>query len=140
MGIMENKKSLGQLKKEQTERLTATIKECKIFFAFSDQQFQESKTELADENDKYVSTGYGGYLPKSCVEKYKTMSAESTDLFLKEIKDNDLVEQHIAYELSNHECFDSHDISDVLDMFDGIYTEEQIRLIFYKKLKDYDGE
>lgn len=137
---MENKKSLEQLKKEQTDRLSETFKECKMFFAFSNEQFNESKTELADENDKYVSTGYGGYLPKSCVEKYKTMSAQSTDLFLKEVKDNDLVEEHIAYELANHECYESHDISVVLEMFEGIYTEEQIRLIYYKNRSNYDGD
>ena len=40
-----------------------------MFFAFSNQQFDENKTELKD-GDKYLSLGAGCYLPKSNYQIY----------------------------------------------------------------------
>ena len=106
-------KSIAEINKEGQEKLSALMKECRVFFAFGD-QFERNKTPL-NEGERYVSVGYGGYMPNTCVKAFiegqkqieKWKKSER-----KKLKDGK--EQHILYELQNYECFYSGDIEDAM--------------------------
>ncbi len=62
--------------KEKKEKMTSDLlKSCGVFFAFSNQQFNENKTPLK-EGEKYISINNGGYLPKSNLAAFKIGLAE----------------------------------------------------------------
>ena len=58
------------IKKQEQEQYNQLFRDCGVFWAFSNQQFEENKTPLK-EGEKYVSIGAGGYLPKGNVEKLR---------------------------------------------------------------------
>jgi hypothetical protein len=124
------------LKKERENKHSILFKSVGLFFAFSNTQFEESKTTLK-EGDKYVSIGAGGYLPKSNVDEFLKGMSEISKWYKKEIKNNKASEKEVAYELSNHECFYTNDISDVVEMFKGIYTKEFIQKVYEKEKVKY---
>jgi len=122
------------IKKEKEAKTSLLIKKCKMFFAFSNKQFEENKTELK-EGEKYLSIGMGAYLPKGNLKIWEDGMEEINNWGRNEIKKKKLEEQEILYELRNHECFYTGEIDDVLDMFKGTYTDEQIRLVYRKYCK-----
>lgn len=125
----------GEIKKQVEEKNSILFKECEVFFAFSDKQFNENKTPLK-EDDKYVTFIGGGYLPKSNVEKLKEGMANTNSWEREQIKANNLQETEIAYELNNHECYYTGEIDEVVDLFEGIYTVEEIKEVYYKHLNN----
>jgi hypothetical protein len=107
-------KTIQEIKKEGQDKLTELFNECGVFFAFSNEQFQENKTPLK-EGEKYVSMGAGGYLPKGNVQTYLDGHKAITKWEKAEIKAaKEGKEQHILYELQNHECFYTGDIEDAM--------------------------
>jgi hypothetical protein len=122
-------KTISEIKKEQEDKMSVLFKECGVFFAFSNSQFQENKTPLA-EGDKYVSIGGGGYCPKS---KAKTL-LDGFDIneawYKAEIKANKARKSHILYELDNHEAYYTHDIQSTLDALGEDYTREEVLKVF----------
>jgi len=127
-------KTVAELKEERQEKNSELFNKVGLFWAFSNEQFEEGKTPLK-EGDKYVSIGMGGYLPKSNVEAFTSGLEEIKKWYNEEIKKNKAEKAEIIYELNNHECFYTHDISGVVSMFAGTYTEEEIIAVFVKELK-----
>jgi len=127
-------KSIGELKKERQSKNTELFNKVGLFFAFSDKQFEEGKTTLK-EGDKYVSIGGGGYLPKSNVDELLNGLEAIKSWYNSEVKKNKAEEKEIAYELNNHECFYTNDLSDVYQIFEGTYTKEQINKVFCREAK-----
>ena len=123
--------SYGDIKKEKEKMTDDLLKKCGVFFAFSNEQFNENKTPLK-EGEKYVSIGGGGYMPKSNVDDFREGMKAIKQIGKKKVKENNLAETEILYELNNHECFYTGDYSDVVDMFEGTYTEKQIRDVYNK--------
>jgi hypothetical protein len=119
------------IKKEKEKMTTELFKECGVFFAFSDKQFEENKTPLK-EGEKYVSIGGGGYLPKGKVDAFMKGMKAINSYGKQKVKKGNLQESEILYELQNHECFYTGDISDVVDLFEGTYTVKQIRDVYNK--------
>jgi hypothetical protein len=119
------------IKKEKEKMTTELFKECGVFFAFSDKQFEENKTPLK-EGEKYVSIGGGGYLPKGKVDAFMKGMKAINSYGKQKVKKGNLQETEILYELQNHECFYTGDISDVVDLFEGTYTVKQIRDVYNK--------
>lgn len=118
------------IRKQASEKLTTLMNECGVFFAFSNEQFHENKTPL-QEGEKYVSIGAGGYMPKSKINDYlKGLKAinqwEKTEI--KKIKDGK--EQHILYELRNHECFYTCDIEYAVNVLP--YSKKEVWAVFQK--------
>lgn len=109
-----------EIRAEKENRLSSLLAECKVFFAFSTQQFDENKTPL-QEGEKYVSIGGGGYMPKSKVETFKKGLADLDTWCSGELEKYKLQDEHIKYELYNHECFymgDPQTVCDLLPMYD----------------------
>ena len=131
-------KTIIELKKEREDKNSELFSRVGLFFAFSNTQFDENKTTLK-EGDKYVSIGGGGYMPKSNVEEFRNGLDEIEKWYKKEIKSNKASEKEVAYELSNHECFYTRDISVVVDMFKEVYTIDFIQKVYSKELKKYNS-
>lgn len=118
------------IRKQASEKLNALMSECGIFFAFSNEQFAENKTPL-QEGEKYVSIGAGGYMPKSKVYDYLEGSKLINQWEKSEIKKlKDGKEQHILYELRNHECFYTCDIEDAANVLP--YPKKDVWKVYLK--------
>ena len=123
----------AEIKQKYQEKLSELFKDCGVFFAFSNEQFEKNKTPL-QEGEKYVSLGAGGYLPKSKLDAYingmKGLNKWEKEEIKKEKKG---IEEHILYELHNHECFYTCDIGDAMDVLP--YNRKRV-LEVYNKYKD----
>jgi hypothetical protein len=119
------------IKKEKQKMTTELFEKCGVFFAFSEEQFEENKTPLK-EGEKYVSIGGGGYMPKGSIKAFEEGMKAISNYGKQKVKQGNLAESEILYELQNHECFYTGDISDVVDLFEGTYTEKQIRDVYNK--------
>jgi len=121
-----------EIKKEVEKKQTILFKECKLFWAFSNEQFVKNKTEL-QEGEKYVSIGGGGYMPKSSVKIFKKGMKEIEAWKKAEVKKNkDGQEEQILYELNNHEAFYTQDIEDTYEALGKQYTRKEIWKVFHK--------
>jgi hypothetical protein len=119
------------IKKDKADKIDALIKETKMFFAFSNEQFATNKTEL-QEGEKYVSLGAGAYMPKSNVQKWIDGQKEIDNWAKNQVKESKQEEAQILYELRNYECFYTGDIEDAFDALKDSYTLEQIQAVFRK--------
>lgn len=132
-------KNLQELKKEKENKVSELIKETGMFFAFSNEQFNENKTPLQD-GEKYVSLGAGCYLPKSKVNAYLNGSKEIDKWFKSEVKQNKLRKEHIIYELSNHEAWYTMEIEDTLTALGEDFTEDEVKKVFWSEYKNQSVE
>lgn len=117
------------IKREKQAKIDALLNECKVFWAFSDTQFQGNKTPL-QEGEKYVSIGAGGYLPKSESEKLKQGFTDIEKWYKEAIKDSKARKKLIAYELSNYEAFYTGDIDDALNGLGANFTREEVMEVY----------
>lgn len=120
---------LYKLKVEREQRQSAIFKECGVFFAFSNQQFEENKTPL-EEGDEYIRWIGGGFLPKSKAKQLMTSLKELGEWYKNAIADNNLRRNEIIYELSNHEAWYTGNLEDTINALGEGYTEEEVRNIF----------
>jgi hypothetical protein len=131
-------KSIPELKEKEQAKLSELFKKVGLFFAFSNEQFTENKTPLK-EGEKYVSIGAGGYLPKGNIEEFEKGMKEIKKWHKEEVKKNKAEDKEIIYELNNHECFYTNDLTDVLSLFKGTYSEERIKKLFYKEIQNQNS-
>ncbi len=125
-----------EIQKEKESKISQLIKDCRMFFAFSAEQFHENKTGL-QEGEKYLSLGAGAYLPKFQLYNWEKGIKNIENWKKQEVKRGKLNEQEILYELSNHEVFYSWDFNTVNEIFADKYTPEQIKKVFKKYQKQY---
>lgn len=126
-----------ELKATRQSKYNGLFENIGLFWAFGNDQFDEGKKKHPlSEGMKYCSIGAGGYFPGQNKEAYiKGMDGINAweKIAKAELKANEAeTEKAILYELNNHECFYSCDITDVVDIFDGVYTTEQIRKVYKK--------
>lgn len=123
-------KNLSEIKEEKQLKIDTLIKECNMFFAFSNEQFLKNKTPLK-EGEKYVSIGAGAYMPKGNLDNYIKGIEEINKAFKAELKKSkQLRYDHIKYELSNHEAYYTRDISDTMEALGEGYTEKEVWKVF----------
>lgn len=123
--------SYTEIRNEAETKRNQLFKDCGLFFAFSNKQFEENKTPL-HENEKYVSIGHGGYLPKSKVETFLNGMEEISKWEKLQIKKQKQAKyEHIVFELSNHECFYTNDISEACAVLP--YPNKDILKVFLKE-------
>lgn len=121
--------NLQDLKKDKEDKVSALIKECSMFFAFSTEQFHENKTPL-QEGEKYVSLGAGAYMPKSSVQKWIDGDKAIKKWYKEAVKSSKLRKENIIYELANHECWYTYDLEPALMALGADYTMEEISAVF----------
>lgn len=133
------KKQLNDLFVERKQRLDALLLECKVFFAFSDEQFENSKTAL-DDGDQYAQVGMGTYMPKSLVKRFVIVSNENKKWADEFVKENGLEEAEILNCLDDHEAFYTCELDDTAGALPQ-YTIEQIQAVFDKhKARRWESE
>ena len=106
-----------------------------VFWAFSNNQFQESKIPQNGNDNEFLSIGMGGYIHKSNKDKLDKFTKEIVPILKREFIQNTNRKDHILYELLNHESFYSYEIEDVYDTLQFYYndiTEEEILEEFNK--------
>lgn len=128
-----------EIKKQAEQKRDILINECRLFWAFSNEQLKEGINKInLSEGEKIVHIGHGGYLPKNNVDQFlngmesikKWEKAER-----KAQKDSDK-EAHILSELNNYECFYVQDIEDALPSLLPFYKKEDIQAVFEKHLSN----
>ncbi len=122
--------TLRELKQEKETRFSALIKAVGMFFAFSNKQWDENKTPLNGEGDKYIETFGGAYMPKSNLAKWEAGTAEINAWFSQAIETHNLRRSHIAYELSNHESYYTGEIDQALSALGEGYTAEEVLKVY----------
>jgi hypothetical protein len=130
-----------QIRNHKEAKVSKLIKECQMFFAFSDEQLAKGmKENPLTPGDKYASFGSGVYLPKSNVEKYQKGSQEIDRWKRAIIEENNMHDEVIRYELANHEAFYTGEIEDTYHALECEYTKEKIWDVYnlnYEKYSDF---
>ena len=124
------------IKDQKQKMVDQLITDCSIFFAFSNEQFAENKTPLA-EGEKYVSIGSGGYMPKGNIDKWDNGWKAINAWYKQAGKDKKARAAHIAYELNNYEAFYVGDIEDTLNALGEGYTAKEVWAVYHKIQKQY---
>lgn len=134
----------AELKHQRQAKYDELFKAVGLFWAFSNEQFDEGKAKNpVTDGHKYTSIGGGGFFPgqnkQQWIDGMDAINAWEKQANA-ELKANRAEEEKaILYELNNHEAFYSGEIEEVVDLFEGVYTREQIRKV-YKKYQSTGGE
>lgn len=131
--------TLQEIEIKKTEMQTELFNEVGLFWAFSNEQFDKNKTPLG-ESDKYMSFPGGGYFPKNNKNVLKEGLEKIHAFGRDQVKSAKLQEEEILRQLYNRECFYICDATEVINMFAGIYTKQQILNVFannfYKAMQE----
>ena len=127
-----------EIKTEQSNKYNELMEKAGVFWAFSNEQFEEGfKKANLKEGEKLVRIPGGGYCPKKNfdtlledIEKANTLNKKA----LKALKEERTTA--ILYELKNYECFYTGNIYDVINIFKGIYTEQEILTVYKNNLNN----
>ncbi len=128
-----------EIKEKKQKAYNELFTTCGVFRAFSNEQFKKGYAKVKPtmtEGEKLVDIGAGGFMPKHNVEALKKGTKEIDATFKREIKEFKARETHIIYELNNHECFYTGDISDAVEALGDDYTNEEVE----KVAKDYKNK
>lgn len=120
---------LSALKREEQSKVNQLINECKIFFAFSDEQFHKNKTPL-QTGEKYVALGAGAYMPKGQVERYRSGIKAINKWYKDSVNGKKLRKANIVHAIHNHEAHYTGEIDEVMDALGSDYTKEEVMAIF----------
>lgn len=112
------------------------VEDVKMFFAFSNEQFNKNKTPLK-EGEKYASIGAGAYMPASNLPLYKDCMIEIDNWYKSQVKSNNLRKKEIEYQLNNYECYYSGEIDDVINAMPECSIEE-IREVYQKTKRKFN--
>ena len=119
--------------KVMQDKLSSIFDELGVFFAFSDKQFQEGKQKRnIKENEKIAAIQGGGFLPSKNAKSYIKKTNDLMVWLEKQVKKLN-PEAVIGYELNNHECYYTGDVSpayEVLQAYD--FTLDQVRAVYHK--------
>ena len=120
------------LKSQNQTRYDNIMKECRIFWAFNQEQLKEGikKSKISKDN-KMVSIGAGGYMPSKNLDKFFSATKEADLIHKKALKDfKQERASAIDYELNNYECYYTTDLTPVFELFKGVYTQRQIKAVY----------
>lgn len=121
--------NIQQIKQKRDDDINALYTQMGVFWAFSNEQWQENKTQL-QEGEKYVSIGMGGYMPKHNVDALTAGSKAILATFKAQVAEHKQREAYILYELNNHEAGYTGDITDTLRALGSDYTAEEVQAVF----------
>lgn len=111
--------TIEQIHEEHQKKLSAMFGELGVFFAFSKQQFEQSRKEGVE----YVRGFAGMIIPKENVklveQRLELIHEEVTALMREHIP----MEKYILYELHNHEAFYTGETDDVWELAKSYYPD-----------------
>lgn len=149
--VYENKqiKTEANQYQELKDKHQKEFNEFPIGFAFSDEQFKEQMEKLgltADDEDKVVGIGAGGFIRKDDVDKFNDMNARHRAEEEEAIKNDTTGEGYIKdmfdYELANHEYGYTYDLTDTLSSLglsmEDINKDKRLQNGLNLALKRYD--
>ena len=126
-------KNIHDIKTEREAKQTQLFKECGLFWAFSNEQFDKNKTPLK-EGEKYVSIGAGGYLPKGNVDTFLNGMANINKWYKAEVKANKGARRaNIVYELANYESYYTGDITNALEALGAGYIRKEVLKVYLEE-------
>ena len=127
-------KTYHEIKDKHAKEIDAIITRNQVFFAFSASQLEEGKTKIGiTDNKELTSIGAGGFIPRQNADIFFKEMDQASANHKKELKAaKEAQEEAILYELNNHESFYRGNMDDVFDMFDGIYTKDEIKAVYKK--------
>lgn len=127
--------NFNQLKSEKQVKYNNLMDELKVFWAFNNQQFNEgiAKCELL-EGEKVVSIGAGGYIPKKNVQSFIDGQKSIEKWFKNATKT--MKEEHILYELNNHECFYAGSIESAANVLP--YSKKMVLDVYRKHAANFN--
>lgn len=132
-------KDFNKAKKEYDEKYNKEFNKTGVFWAFSNEQFEENKTHKNAPDNEYLSIGLGGYIHKSNKEKldnfYKVIAPKLKKEFTNNININDLID----YELANHECYYTYDYSNVIGLVQYYFDMDSNEVFEIVKKRFYDN-
>ena len=100
---------------EMTKKHKKDIEDFPMFFAFSQEQFDEGlKKFKLKKGEKLIRTGYGGFIRKSDKDKYIEMNKRHDKEHKELMKNKDFAYEMFRYELGNHEYVITYDDDDTL--------------------------
>lgn len=122
------------IKNEVQARHEKLFRECKVFWAFSSEQFNEGrkKCELK-EGEKLTSIGAGGYLPSANFEQLE-QGLKSIDAWRKASIKAAKAEEVILHELRNYEAFYTGELDDAMEVLGDNFTIDEVRAVYRKHL------
>ena len=127
-----------EIKKQKENMMNQLITDCRVFFAFSDSQYEEGKKKIAfrqtDPEEKLVRIFGGGLMPSQNVKKFQQGIEDMNKWERSEIKKHKQADEQIKYELYNHECFYTGDPSTVFSLLP--YTQERILNVYRSERKN----
>lgn len=128
-------KTIGSIKAEQQRKIDALMKDCHVFWAFSNDQLTEGmKKHPLAEGDKYVRIGGGGFMYKSKIDTWNTGWKEINKWYKAEIKANKGARyENIRYELANHEAWYTGSIEDTMAALGSGYTKKEVWTVWHKE-------
>lgn len=129
------KTNFNQLISEKQVKYNNLMDEFKVFWAFNNKQFNEgiAKCELL-EGEKVVSIGAGGYIPKKNVQSFIDGQKSIEKWFKNAMKT--MKEEHILYELNNHECFYTGSIESAANVLP--YSKKMVLDVYRKHAANFN--
>jgi hypothetical protein len=121
--------NISEIKNEKQRKVDQLLTDCKVFFAFSNEQFEKNKTPLND-GEKYVSIGAGGYMPKGMIQAFKEGSNLIDREYKAAIKEHKQRKENILYELRNREAFYTGDIEETVEVLGSDYSHNEVMEVF----------
>lgn len=119
-----------QMKHRHEKEYNDFTKDC-VFFAFSNQQFEDGMKKIGlnpGDTDKVYSIGHGGCILRTKSHEYNEMLMRFVNEHNKAVSDDKdgtgYIRQMFEYEMNNHEYGYTRDIEDTLDAL-GL-TEDEI--------------
>ena len=124
------------IKKQSQDKLTALMNENRVFWAFSNEQYEEGKIKIAfrvdNPEEKLSRLPGGGFIPSQNVKEFIKGMEEINKLERAEIKKiKDGKEEHIRHELYNYECFYTGDITDACKVLP--YPKKDVLKVYLKE-------
>lgn len=127
-------KTYATIKADYSKAVDNLITTHKGFFAFSESQLIEGMAKIGvTDRSELVSSIGGMILPKANHGAFLDDMDKAEKQYKKELKEaKEQKESAILYELNNHESFYRGNMDDVFEMFEGIYTKDEIRAVYKK--------
>lgn len=123
-----------EIKAKHQKTYDDLITKHQIFFAFSESQLAEGMAKL-NITDKSLLTSLpmGMIALKTEVKPFMDAIELANAEHKRELKEaKQAKEEAILYELNNHESFYCGNMDDVFDIFEGIYTKDEIKAVYKK--------